>query len=248
MEPAENPNERVYTFLSGNSLIRLGSVELTEKSGNRVDRLQIPTCFPSTVSLELAWFCESRNPGSPLATPTGIRAGGGWRRCDGDDSRCVDYSRALQPVRPLMWTQGLRCLAGCTARARALPQRSTLQTLPWTRTPQRVAGALPSRIAECDWTEARRWFATDVDDDDVDDGASRRRPRPRLLVFALSVASSLRQLTGPSLADGAADGDNPIVKRKKKLDENFYGIVHIQATFNNTIVNITDVTGATLCW
>ncbi len=55
-------------------------------------------------------------------------------------------------------------------------------------------------------------------------------------------------LTAASLADGAEDGENPIVKRKKKLDENFYGIVHIQATFNNTIVNITDVTGATLCW
>ena len=55
-------------------------------------------------------------------------------------------------------------------------------------------------------------------------------------------------LNGASLADDAADGENPIVKRKKKLDENFYGIVHIQATFNNTIVNITDVTGATLCW
>ena len=45
-----------------------------------------------------------------------------------------------------------------------------------------------------------------------------------------------------------SDGDNLIVKRKKKLDENFYGIAHIQATFNNTIVNITDVTGNTLCW
>jgi small subunit ribosomal protein S11 len=50
------------------------------------------------------------------------------------------------------------------------------------------------------------------------------------------------------LADEAPDGENPIVKRKKKLDENFYGIVHIQSTFNNTIVNITDVAGATLCW
>ena len=39
-----------------------------------------------------------------------------------------------------------------------------------------------------------------------------------------------------------------MVRRKKKLDENFYGVAHVQATFNNTIVNITDVTGRTLCW
>jgi len=37
-----------------------------------------------------------------------------------------------------------------------------------------------------------------------------------------------------------------IVKRKKKIEELYYGIVHVQSTFNNTIVNITDLGGNTL--
>ena len=37
-------------------------------------------------------------------------------------------------------------------------------------------------------------------------------------------------------------------KRKSKLEANFYGIAHVQSTFNNTIVNVTNVGGDTLCW
>ncbi len=36
---------------------------------------------------------------------------------------------------------------------------------------------------------------------------------------------------------------------KKKIRRNILkGIAHIKATFNNTIITITDVTGETLCW
>ncbi|WP_025270556.1 30S ribosomal protein S11 [Hippea sp. KM1] len=39
------------------------------------------------------------------------------------------------------------------------------------------------------------------------------------------------------------------VKRKKKVKRNVVsGIAHIQATFNNTIVTITDPDGNVLCW
>ncbi len=36
---------------------------------------------------------------------------------------------------------------------------------------------------------------------------------------------------------------------KKKVKKNVQsGVVHIQSTFNNTIITITDVAGNTLCW
>ncbi len=36
---------------------------------------------------------------------------------------------------------------------------------------------------------------------------------------------------------------------KKKIKKNVIkGVVHISATFNNTIITISDKTGATLCW
>jgi small subunit ribosomal protein S11 len=40
-----------------------------------------------------------------------------------------------------------------------------------------------------------------------------------------------------------------MVKAKKKIKKNIQsGIAHIQATFNNTIVTITDVAGNTVAW
>jgi small subunit ribosomal protein S11 len=37
--------------------------------------------------------------------------------------------------------------------------------------------------------------------------------------------------------------------KKKKIRKNVLkGIVHVKATFNNTMVTITDVNGETLCW
>jgi len=39
------------------------------------------------------------------------------------------------------------------------------------------------------------------------------------------------------------------VKTKKKVRKEIgYGIAHIQSTFNNTIITITDRQGATVCW
>ena len=40
-----------------------------------------------------------------------------------------------------------------------------------------------------------------------------------------------------------------MAKKQKKVRKNVVrGIAHVQATFNNTIVTITDVNGETLCW
>jgi small subunit ribosomal protein S11 len=39
------------------------------------------------------------------------------------------------------------------------------------------------------------------------------------------------------------------VKSKKKVRKEVgYGVAHIQSTFNNTIITITDHQGATVCW
>ena len=37
-------------------------------------------------------------------------------------------------------------------------------------------------------------------------------------------------------------------KKKKVRKEIGYGVAHIQSTFNNTIITITDHDGATVCW
>ncbi len=40
-----------------------------------------------------------------------------------------------------------------------------------------------------------------------------------------------------------------MAKKKKKIRKNVIkGIVHIKATFNNTMITITDVNGEALCW
>jgi small subunit ribosomal protein S11 len=40
-----------------------------------------------------------------------------------------------------------------------------------------------------------------------------------------------------------------VKKGKKKVKKNVQsGVAHIQSTFNNTIITITDPAGATLCW
>ena len=53
-------------------------------------------------------------------------------------------------------------------------------------------------------------------------------------------------------AKAAATPSTPPQKggpKKKVVRKNIYaGIVHIQSTFNNTIVTITDLTGSTLSW
>jgi len=44
----------------------------------------------------------------------------------------------------------------------------------------------------------------------------------------------------------AEDGDQPRVRKGKRVVSK--GVVHIKATFNNTIITITDKSGAALCW
>jgi small subunit ribosomal protein S11 len=42
--------------------------------------------------------------------------------------------------------------------------------------------------------------------------------------------------------------EGKVVKKKKERKNIQNGIAHIQATFNNTIITITDVTGNTIAW
>ena len=53
----------------------------------------------------------------------------------------------------------------------------------------------------------------------------------------------------PQAADGKDAGKTaPRTKSSKKKLTSTQGIAHIFATFNNTIVTITDRTGSTICW
>jgi small subunit ribosomal protein S11 len=50
-------------------------------------------------------------------------------------------------------------------------------------------------------------------------------------------------------APGAEAGAEAKVKGKKKAKKNIAkGVAHIKATFNNTLICITDKTGAAVCW
>jgi small subunit ribosomal protein S11 len=52
-----------------------------------------------------------------------------------------------------------------------------------------------------------------------------------------------------SPAEGAAGKPGKKVKKKKKVRKNIgIGVVHINATFNNTIVTVTDVSGNVIAW
>lgn len=56
---------------------------------------------------------------------------------------------------------------------------------------------------------------------------------------------------GAAAAQGAEEGkpSKPLKKGKKKVRKNVpVGIVHIQSSFNNTIVTVTDPSGNTLSW
>ena len=48
---------------------------------------------------------------------------------------------------------------------------------------------------------------------------------------------------------GSASGGPKVKSAKKKAKKNIStGIAHIQSTFNNTVVTITDVNGNTVAW
>jgi small subunit ribosomal protein S11 len=54
---------------------------------------------------------------------------------------------------------------------------------------------------------------------------------------------------GAPAAPGAEAGAEAKVKGKKKAKKNIAkGVAHIKATFNNTLICITDKTGAAVCW
>lgn len=53
---------------------------------------------------------------------------------------------------------------------------------------------------------------------------------------------------GAAPAAAAAEGAAVVVKKKKIKKNVASGIVHIQATFNNTIITVTDTQGNVLCW
>jgi small subunit ribosomal protein S11 len=55
------------------------------------------------------------------------------------------------------------------------------------------------------------------------------------------------QTTG-SATQGQAAATSPVKGRKKSKKTVFDGVVHIRASFNNTIVTITDVQGNTVAW
>lgn len=53
----------------------------------------------------------------------------------------------------------------------------------------------------------------------------------------------------PSVLDDDTDTQATKVKSRSKTSRNVYsGVVHIQATFNNTLVSITDPSGMVLAW
>jgi small subunit ribosomal protein S11 len=78
--------------------------------------------------------------------------------------------------------------------------------------------------------------------------AQARPPRPEKVEKAAKPAEK----TGgeaPAPAEGAAPAAGAVVPRKKKVKKNVStGVVHIQATFNNTIITVTDTNGSVLSW
>ncbi len=53
----------------------------------------------------------------------------------------------------------------------------------------------------------------------------------------------------PAPVEGAAAVASPDATKKKKSKKNILsGIVHVQATFNNTLITITDAAGNVLAW
>src|SRR5271156_684519 len=58
---------------------------------------------------------------------------------------------------------------------------------------------------------------------------------------------SVPAAAAPAGTEPAVDGEAPRKKRKSKKNI-LNGVVHIQSTFNNTIITITDVSGNVLAW
>ncbi|MDC3379437.1 30S ribosomal protein S11 [Planctomycetota bacterium] len=58
------------------------------------------------------------------------------------------------------------------------------------------------------------------------------------------------ETTKPAEGSAPAPGDDGVVVKKGKKGKKHVtkGVAHINSTFNNTIITITDKTGAALCW
>ncbi|MBU8897370.1 30S ribosomal protein S11 [Corallococcus sp. H22C18031201] len=56
--------------------------------------------------------------------------------------------------------------------------------------------------------------------------------------------------TNTAAAPAGAEGDAPAAKKAKRKGKKsiLNGVVHIQSTFNNTIITITDVSGNVISW
>ena len=63
------------------------------------------------------------------------------------------------------------------------------------------------------------------------------------------MAAAKKSAAAPAAAAAGATPSTAPGPKKKVVRKNVYaGIVHIKSTFNNTIVSITDLNGATLSW
>jgi small subunit ribosomal protein S11 len=63
------------------------------------------------------------------------------------------------------------------------------------------------------------------------------------------VAGEAPEKGAEKAAEKATGGDTTEKAAKKKIKKNVArAIVHVQSTFNNTIVTVTDTNGDTLCW
>jgi small subunit ribosomal protein S11 len=63
------------------------------------------------------------------------------------------------------------------------------------------------------------------------------------------MADEIKPPEQPEAPEAAATAGDEAIRRKKKSKKNVLnGVVHVQATFNNTLITITDVSGNVLAW
>src|SRR5262245_57814543 len=63
------------------------------------------------------------------------------------------------------------------------------------------------------------------------------------------MATAKEPAAAPSASPSSPPPAKPSTKGKKKAKKNVgTGIAHVQSTFNNTIVTVTDLAGNVICW
>src|ERR1700754_1025837 len=63
------------------------------------------------------------------------------------------------------------------------------------------------------------------------------------------MAEEVKEQAAPAAAAAPGTEGAPAKKAKRKTKKNILnGVVHIQSTFNNTIITITDVSGNVISW